>query len=196
MSTIIEPTTQLMTADELLVMPHSEDGNDYRYELIKGELKKMSPTKPMHGIVTARLTIAVGQHVEAEDTGEVFGAETGFLVEQNPDTIIAADVAFVTHERLATIENIEKFVPFAPDLAVEVLSPSNTVDEIDNKIALYFAAGARLVWVANHKRRKLWVYPSPNKAHILTEADTLDGGDVLPGFKYNLAKLFTIGKRR
>lgn len=189
-------TTHLMTADELLTMPHSEHGNDYRYELIRGELKKMSPTKPMHGIVTARLTIAVGQHVEIEDVGEMFGAETGFLVEQNPDTVIGADVAFITHERLATIENINKFVPFAPDLAVEVLSPSNTVDEIDEKIALYFAAGARLVWVANPKRRTFAVYRSPTDVQIFTEADTLDGGDVLPGFTYNLAKLFTIGKRR
>lgn len=196
MSTTIDATTRLMTADELLTMPHSEYGNDYRFELVKGELKKMSPTKPMHGIVTARLTVAVGQHVEAEDLGEVFGAETGFLVERDPDTVLAADVAFVTHERLATIENIEKFMPFAPDVAVEVLSPSNTVDEIDDKIAAYFAAGTRLVWVANHRRRTLKVYRSTNDILILGETDTLDGGDVLPGFSYSLAKLFTIGRRR
>lgn len=196
MSTILGTTTRLMTADELLMMPRGENGNDYRYELIRGELKKMSPTKPMHGIVTARLTIAVGQHVETEDVGEMFGAETGFVVEQNPDTVIGADVAFVSHERLSTIENIEKFVPFAPDLAVEVLSPSNTVDEIDEKIALYFAAGARLVWVANPKRRTFSVYRSSRDVQILTDADTLNGGDVLPGFTYDLAKLFTIGKRR
>lgn len=189
-------TTHLMSAEELAAMPNSEHGNDYLYELIEGELKKMSPTKPMHGIVTARLTVVVGQHVEAEDLGEVFGAETGFLVKSNPDTVLATDLAFVTHERLETIENIEKFVPFAPDLAVEVLSPSNTIDEIDGKIDAYFAAGTRLVWVANHKRRTLRVYRSPNDIRILSETDTLDGGDVLPGFTYELKRLFTTGRRR
>ena len=135
--------TKLMTADELLALPNYVDGSDRRYELIRGELRTMSPTKPLHGVICGRLTVKVGSFVEEHELGEVFGAETGFLVQIDPDSLIAADMAFVSKERLATAETLEKFFPFAPDLAVEVLSPSNTVSEIDEKIALHFAAGSR-----------------------------------------------------
>ncbi len=192
---IMSTTSKLMTADELLTLPTYEDGNDYRYELIRGELKKMSPTKPLHGIFTAEIAAELIFFVRANNLGRVFGAETGFIVEQNPDTVFGIDVAFVSHERLATVENYEKFFPFAPDLAVEVLSPGNTVDEIDEKIAFYFAAGARLVWIVNPKRRTVTVYTSPRELRVYAEDETLDGGAVLPGFQCDLAKLFTIGKR-
>lgn len=182
--------TTLITAEELLDMPTFVNGNDWRYELIRGELKVMSPTKPLHGIVCARFTIRLGGFVEEHDLGEVFGAETGFLVERDPDTVLGVDAAFVSRERLATVENFEKFFPFAPDLAVEVLSPGNTVKEIDGKIALYFAAGARAVWVFNPKRRSAIIYKSPTESHKLSEPDTLDGGDVLPGFSLALSRLY------
>src|SRR5687767_4724388 len=132
-------TTRLITADELLVMPHrDEHGNDCRLELIRGELKVMSPSKPLHGIVCARLAAALINFVEANDLGMAFGAGTGFMVERDPDTVLGADAAFVSNEQLASVETFEKFFPFAPDLAIEVLSPSNTVREINEKIALYF----------------------------------------------------------
>lgn len=182
--------TRLMTADELDALPTYGPGGDRRYELIRGELKEMSPTKPLHGIVCARLTVRLGGFVEEHALGEVFGAETGFLVETDPDSLVGADAAFISNERLATVERFDKFFPFAPDLAVEVLSPSNTVQEIDEKVALYFAAGSRLVWVFNPKRRTVAVYRSPFDVRILGEADTLDGGDVLPGFTLDLSKLF------
>ena len=110
-------TTDLMTADELLTMPHHENGNDFRYELIRGELKRMAPTGGTHGILCARLSTALSQVVEANDLGVVFGAETGFVVERGPDTVLGADVTFVRHERLKAVENIDKYLPFAPDLA-------------------------------------------------------------------------------
>jgi len=188
-------TTRLITADELLTMPTYVDGSDRRYELIRGELKVMSPTKPLHGVVCARLTIKLGAFVEEHDLGETFGAETGFVVERDPDTVLGTDVAFVSRGRLATVENVEKFFPFAPDLAVEVLSPGNTVKEINEKIALYFAAGSRAVWVLNPKRRTAAVYSSPSEFHTLSEQDTLDGGDVVPGFRLELSKLFAAVKK-
>ncbi len=187
--------TKLMTADELLALPDYVDGSDRRYELIRGELRTMSPTKPLHGVICGRLTVKVGSFVEEHELGEVFGAETGFLVQTDPDSIIAADVAFVSKERLATAETLEKFFPFAPDLAVEVLSPSNTGNEIDDKIAFYFAAGARLVWIVNPKRRTVAVYSSEVEVRIFGEAETLEGGDVLPGFSYELSRLFASIKR-
>ncbi len=109
--------------------------------------------------------------------------------------MLGADVAFISHERLAKIENPDKFGPFAPDLAVEVLSPGNRPGEIEEKVALYFAAGARAVWVFNPKKRTAAVYTSPSDVRVLNEHDTLDGGEVLPGFTLDLAKLFAVGKK-
>lgn len=184
-------TTRLFTADELEDMPHSDEhGNDCRLELIRGELIVMSPTKPLHGIVCARLAAALINFVEANDLGMAFGAETGFVVERDPDSVLGADAAFVSNERLATVENFEKFFPFAPDLAIEVLSPGNAVREIDGKIAMYFAAGSRAVWVFDPKKNAAAIYASPSEFRILGEWDTLDGGDVLPGFSLDLSKLF------
>ena len=189
-------TTRLITADELLVMPpYDESGKQCRFELIRGELKVMSPSKPLHGVVCARIAAALINFVEANDLGMAFGAETGFIVERDPDSVLGADAAFVSHERLDTVENFEKFFSFAPDLAVEVLSPSNTTREINEKIAFYFAAGSRAVWVFNPKKRTAAVYTSPSDVRVLNEQDTLDGGEVLPGFKLDLAKLFAVGKK-
>ena len=183
-------TTRLITADELLTMPTYVNGSDRRYELIRGELKVMSPGKPLHGIVCARIAAALTNFVEAKKPGMAFGAETGFVVERDPDTVLGVDASFVSRERLAAVEDWDKFFPFAPDLAVEVLSPSNTAKEINEKVAFYFAAGSRAVWVINPKRRTAVVYTSPSEVRTLNEQDTLDGGDVLPGFQLELSELF------
>jgi Uma2 family endonuclease len=189
-------TTRLITADELLVMPRrDEHGNDCCLELIRGEVKRMSPGGGTHGKLCMKLGAVLLAFVESNDLGAVFGAETGFTVERDPDSVLGADAAFVTKERLQSVEDEDKFLPFAPDLAVEVLSKSNTVAEIDEKIALYFAAGSRQVWIVNPKRRTVAVYSSPFDVRIFGEQDTLEGGDVLPGFSYELSKLFSSVKR-
>ena len=188
-------TTKLITADELLTMPHYEGRNDIRLALIRGELIKMSPTGGTHGVLCARIATQITNFVDEHDLGVVFGAETGFIVERDPDTVIGADVAFVSHERMKEVENLEKFLPFAPDLAVEVLSPGNTVQEMDEKITRNFAAGSRAVWVFKPKQRAVAVYRSPFDVRILGEQDTLDGGEVLPGFTLALSKLFAAVKK-
>ena len=189
-------TTRLITADELLVMPpHDENGNQCRFELIRGELKVMSLAKPLHGVICSRLNFRLSNFVEENDLGETFGAETGFLVESNPDSVLGPDVAFVSHERLAAAENFEKYFPFAPDLVVEVLSPGNTTREINEKIAMYFAAGSRAVWVFNPKKRTAAVYSSPSEVRFFSEHENFDGGEALPGFTLDLAKLFAVGKK-
>jgi Uma2 family endonuclease len=189
-------TTRLITADELLVMPHrDEHGNDCRLELIRGEVYIKELFSPAHGILCSEIMTALGAFVEDTDLGLVLGTGTGFLVEQNPDSVIGIDVSFVSHERLEEVENLDGFLPFAPDLAVEVMSPSNTMREMEEKVALYFGAGARAVWVFNPKKRTAAVYTSPSNVRILNEQETLEGGEVLPGFKLELSKLFAVGKR-
>ena len=189
-------TTRLITADELLVMPpYDENGKQCRFELFRGELKVMALAKPLHGVVCSRLSTKLGGFVEEHDLGETFGAETGFLLEHDPDTVLGPDVSFVSHERLAAVENFDKYFPFAPDLAVEVLSPGNTRREMEEKIAMYFAAGARAVWVFDPKKRTAAVYTSPSEVRVFSEGEPFDGGEVLPGFTLDLAKLFAVGKK-
>jgi Uma2 family endonuclease len=189
-------TARLITADELLVMPHrDEHGNDCRLELIRGELKVMSPTGITHGIVCTNIAGELRTFVEKNALGVVCGAETGFVLESDPDTVLGADAAFISHEQFAKIENPDKFGPFAPDLAVEVMSPSNTTREMEKKVALYFGAGARAVWVFNPKKKTAAVYASPSDVRVLGEHETLEGGEVLPGFRLELSKLFAVGKK-
>ncbi|MCA1594537.1 MAG: Uma2 family endonuclease [Acidobacteria bacterium] len=189
-------TTHLITADEFLTMPQLDKGGDLRSELIRGELKAMSPTGGIHGIISLWLGALILNHVTANKLGRAFGAETGFLVEQDPDTVLGADVAYVSKERMKSVKNIEKYIPFAPDIAVEVLSPGNTALEMDEKVALYFSAGARAVWIVNPRRKTISVYDSPLDLRILGEKDTLDAGKILPGFKLALAELFAVAENR
>jgi Uma2 family endonuclease len=158
--------------------------------LLRGEVKPLPLFGGTHGIICAELATALHSFVEANNLGVVCGVETGFIFEQDPDTVLGVDVSFVGNERLAGVEDFDKFMPFAPDLAVEVLSPGDKAEEIDEKIALYFTAGARLVWIVNPKRRTVAVYSSEVEVRILGEAETLEGGDVLPGFACELSRLF------
>jgi Uma2 family endonuclease len=179
-------TTKAVTADELFMM----STGDFRYELAKGELIKMSPTGGKHGILTMRLGAALIQHVEANNLGEAFGAETGFILSKNPDTVRAPDVAFVSRERIPPGDFPEKFWPGAPDLAAEVLSPSDTLYDVEEKIEEYLQAGVKLIWIVNPKKRTVTIYQPDVDTQTLTEADTLDGRDVVPSFQYSLARLF------
>ncbi len=175
-----------LTADELLAMP--DDG--YRYELVKGELIRMSPTGQEHGVLTINLTLPLGTYVKANKLGVVCAAETGFKLEQDPDTVRAPDIAFISQARYAKVGRTAKYWDGAPDLAVEVLSPSDTPRKVERKVADWLQAGAQSVWVVNPKRRTVTVYSSQFETVILTEHDELDGGDVVPGFQLTVAEIF------
>lgn len=175
-------TTQPMTAEELFLMPKDE----CRYELVRGEIKKMAPAGFEHGVVIAKLTLRLAQYVEKNNLGVVCGAETGFHIATDPDTVRAPDIGFVSQEHLSRTGMTKKFFPGAPNLAVEVVSPGDTVDEIDE----WLTAGASAVWVVNPKRRGVTVYRSPQEMIILGEDDELDGHDVVPGFRCRVSEIF------
>jgi len=179
-------TISLVTADQLLLMP--DDG--YRYELIAGEIRKMSPAGWRHGLVAGRLHVRLGRHVEKHRWGEVFEGETGFLLASDPDTVRAPDVAFVRRDRLPPEDLAEAFWPGAPDLAVGVVSPGDTVHEVDDKVRAWLDAGASMVWVVDPKRRGVTVYRSPIAVKTLSENDELSGEDVVPGFACKVGELF------
>jgi Uma2 family endonuclease len=188
MQTEIQPRT----AEELLRMP----SDDYRYELVKGELRKMTPAGTRHGSIISRLLAALVQHVDAQALGEVFGPDSGFKIADSPDTVRAPDVAFVREERIPHGELTEKFWPGGPDLAVEVISPADTLYELDEKVEEYMTSGVALVWVVNPKKRTITVYRPGASPEVLGESDQLDGRPVLPAFQYPVAKVFEAKRRQ
>lgn len=179
-------TTRLMTADELLKLPRGR----FRYELIKGELITMSPAGSEHGAIVVNMTVLLAQHVKANNLGIVFGAETGFKIAENPDTVLAPDVAFISRERIPESGIPKKYWPGAPDLAVEVLSPGDTIREVEQKIGQWLNAGALLVWTVNPKHRTVTVHRALKDSSTLSEDDELDGNDVVPGFRCRVSEIF------
>src|ERR1043166_952303 len=187
---------QLMTADDLLTMP--DDG--FVYELIKGETIKVSPPPGHeHGLVAMKIAGPLFEYVKGRKLGNVYAAATGFLLEpdpdtvflpeQDPDTVRAADVSFVARERTEKVGRVKGYFPGAPDLVVEVLSPSDTVGRIEGKVEQWLESGARLVWVVSPKIRTVTAYRSLTEIVVLTEKDTPDGGDVVPGFQIAVAEI-------
>jgi len=156
MSTTISQS--LMTAEELLQLP---TGMGKRYELVNGELRTMAPAGYEHGRMALNLGFFLQQFVRQHQLGDVFAAETGFIIRRNPDTVRAPDTGFVSNERLQQYGRPKRvYYPCAPDLVVEVLSPDDRQDEIDEKIEDWFAGGARLVWIVNPRRKTVTVYRS------------------------------------
>lgn len=179
-------TVQKITADELLERP--DDG--FRYELVKGELMKMPPAGSEHGKLAMRVGWRLAQHVESQYLGNVYAAETGFILSTDPDTVRAPDAAFVRGERLAETGEGRGFWPGAPDLAVEVVSPGDTYTEVEDKVLDWLDAGTLMVVVVNPRQRTVTVYRSRTDIVILTQDDTIDGNDVVPGWSLPIQELF------
>lgn len=185
MSAILEQVSEgiRMTADEFETSPFAET-----HELIRGELYPIMPAGTLHGVIANRLSAYLTFFVMENDLGEVTAAETGFkLVNQST---VGADVAFIAKENLAKFGVPDSFFPTAPDLAVEVVSPSNTSEEISTKVEDYLSSGSRLVWIVYPKRKVVVVYRTNNTVSFLHENDELDGEDVLPDFRLPLEKIF------
>ena len=178
--------TAPMTADELARLP--DDG--WRYELIEGGLIRMTPAGGVHGEVGTEVHYHLRAFAGRHRLGRVYAAETGFLIARNPDTVLAPDVAFVRAERLPPRRDRRGFMPIAPDLVVEVVSPSDQEQDVAKKVARYLAAGVPLVWVARPEPRTVTVHTPDEPPRVLRSGDVLDGGDVLPGLALPVGELF------
>ena len=177
--------TRVVTAEELLMFP--DDG--FRYELVRGVLRKMSPAGSEHGKIAMRLGARLELYVAANKLGQVFAAETGFRISSNPDTVRAPDVAFVSRERIENIGTPEGYFPGPPDLAIEVVSPSDTYTEVEDKVIDWLTAGTKAVFVINPKKRSVSIHQQSGIA-LLKETDVLSGGEVVPGWSLPIKDLF------
>lgn len=181
----METVLELVTAEEVFENPPSG-----RYELVRGEVIEMSPTGFEHGEIVGNIVGLLYSFVRKQRIGVVAGAETGFILARNPDTVRGADVAFVTTERSALQKNKEKFFDGPPDLAVEVVSPSDRAADVEEKILDYLRAGTRLVLVVYPRTKTIAVHRPKKDVKILTIEDTLEGYDVLPGFSIPVREIF------
>ena len=165
-----------------------DDG--FRYELVRGELRKMPPAGTNTDTSQGRYLVGeLRSHVKANGLGRIY-AETGFEIHSNPDTVRAPDVAFVSRERLEEVGPVEGYWPGAPDLAVEVVSPNDRHSEVIGKALEWLDAGCRMVLVVDPKQHTVTVYRSREYIRILAEGDALDGADVIPGFSLPVTEIF------
>ena len=179
-------TTRPVTAEELQRMP--ADG--FRYELVRGELRKMPPAGQIHGEYAISIAVSLANYVKAKGLGKIYAADTGFLLESDPDHVRAPDAAFVSNDRLKQIGESTGFARGAPDLAVEVISPNDRYTDVDEKVADWLEAGTLTVVVVNPRNRTVKVHRSPNDITTLEESDSLDVGDVLPGWRMAIKDIF------
>jgi Uma2 family endonuclease len=137
-----------------------------------------------------RLAARVGIHVEENNLGVVCVGDVGVRLTENPDTVIAPDLAFVSKERIPS-EGIPKgYWRQTPDLVAEIISPSEILKESHEKAERWLAEGARMVWLVNPRRRTVTVYRPSIEPDLLTEADELEGFEVVPGFRCAVSKIF------
>ncbi len=175
-----------VTADGLLRM--RDDG--YRHELVRGELRRSDLNGAEHGRVALIVGISLDAYVRAHRLGFVYAAGTGFQLAVDPDTVRAPDAAFVRKERADETGDVKGYLPGAPDLAVEVVSPGDSYSEVEEKVLDWLAGGARMVLVVDPRRRTVAVYHSREEIRVLGEEEVLDGGDVVPGWRVPVRELF------
>ena len=173
---------KIFTADDLLNL--SESASDGRtYELVEGKLYEMPPPSSRHGEVTSNIDFLLQTHVRQYRLGRVLAGDPGFVLGRNPDTVRGPDVAYLSYQRFPANEELPiHYGDFIPDLAVEVVSPSDTRPYLLQKMEAWLAAGVGVVWIVDPRRRQVAVHSAGRDAVILQPDDTLDGSPVLPGF--------------
>lgn len=182
------------SADELLALSKSPEYIDKRLELSEGRLIVISPAGWKHGSLASLLDRKVGNFVDEHNLGMTTGAETGFILYKSADPDVkdivrAPDVGFIAKQRLPETLPESGYVPFAPDLAIEVISPNDDPEEVHRKVVQYLKYGTQLVWLFYPNAETVGVY-NGKSFQSLEREDTLDGGDVLPGFRLPLTEVF------
>jgi Uma2 family endonuclease len=177
-------TEHITTADELLAA-----GDIGPCELVRGQLAMVSPSGGEHGRVVARLTVRLANHVEQHGCGIVLGAETGFRIHTEPDTVRASDVAFIRAQR-AAIARTSGFIQGPPDLAVEVISLGDRTAEVRAKATQWIETGCAEVWIVDPETHTVAVHSAGAPPRVHSAGEVLTGGAVVRGFKVEVADIF------
>ncbi|GIV21509.1 MAG: hypothetical protein KatS3mg023_3260 [Armatimonadota bacterium] len=176
------------TIDDLWELSHR---TGKRLELVKGELRELTPSGWEHGRLCARIARLLDEYAEREETGIVLGAEAGCILQGGDHpTVRAADAAYVRTERLPQGVVPQRFGEVPPDLVVEVLSPSDTFSEVAEKVSDWLQAGVQLVWVVDPADHTVSVHRAGHPVRVLHEEDVLQGEEVLPGFQCKVSEIF------
>ena len=173
-----------VTADELYAMP--DDG--FKYELVRGELVQMPPAGFRHGDIGSEINVHLHNHVKRMRLGRVPISDTGYQLAE--DHVLAPDVSFVSESRLPASGSPEGFFRGAPDLAVEVISPSEQERHITQKVADYLSYGCKMVVVVRPRTRRVEVHSPSLEMQILEPGDVLDGDAAVPGWRLPIADIF------
>ncbi len=183
-------TKTLLTAEQLAELA----GDDDRYklaELDEGELVEMAAASARHGRVGVRLAAMLYTFVHDQSLGTLYAAEAGFVLAQNPDTVVCPDLAFVRTERVPEGDT-DDFFPGAPDLAVEIFSKTDTVPRLMHKVRQYFRYGTHTVWILYPAKIQIQVLESSGNDRLLSADDLLESPDLLPGFSIPVKEVFEL----
>lgn len=150
----------------------------------------MSPAGWLHGDAIGALHSELGHFIRRNRLGKIFGAETGFLLARNPDTVRAPDIAFIANANIPAALPESGYWPGAPDLAVEVISTNDRAGEIDEKIKVWLEAGVQLLWVVDPELQTVTAYRSLTDVLAYPRNATLEAGELLPGFSLEVAEIF------
>lgn len=182
---VATPKTKLVTGEELLEM-----GDVGPCELVEGEIVKMSPTNVEHAYLESKISRLLGEFVEENKLGWVLGGEIGIYTRRNPDSVRGADVVFLSSERVPERPR-QGFLEIAPDLVVEIVSPTDRWSDLHDKIEEYFSIGVDRIWVVEPRRKAVRIYASPTDVEIVDEDAVVAGEGSLVGFTLSVAELFS-----
>jgi Uma2 family endonuclease len=182
--------TKLLTAEDLWAMPEVPGK---QYELVNGELLEMPTASHYHNMIVFLIGRLIDAFATERNLGYTFVDGVSFVLRRDPDEVRGPDVSFLARHRVTSVEVLLKPWEGAPDLAVEIISPSDRAADVHEKIRSCLSAGTRLVWIVWPDTRTVTTYDIHGSISELRSEDTLDGGEVLPGFAVNVARLFEIG---
>lgn len=181
-------TTRYMTVDEL----ERDGAPESRWELIDGELVERPPVSDNHGAYGMAIGVYAGGFILARQLGRIYTSETGFVLADDPPAVRKPDVAFVRYDRLPEGRDRNRFVRGAPDFVVEVISPNDRPGAVLAKVMMWLDAGVHLVWLVDPDRKTVTVFTPRSQPRTHTIGQTLDGGDVLPGFTLPVRDIFRV----
>ncbi len=180
--------TKLLTAADLLQLY----GQGIRGELIRGVLHETMPTGYAHGKIVTKLTVLLGLFIMPRKLGSLTASDSGVWLERDPDTVREPDIAYFSAAKIPLEAMDTGYAEVPPDLVVEVASPGNSRREVSDKAQMWLSYGVRLVWVVQPDTRTVDVHGAGWVVETLTENDTLDGLDVLPGFTCAVSDIFNM----